>query len=193
MEMCHFDLDKQLIILKYFFSNMGMAVNTDKTKIMIIKSKKDTYANFIYDNKNLEESTSYKYLKIDIHHKLNWNYSIEKMINGGWKSYFGLENNCKSANLVMWDTKKFHFETLFIRVILYGCEVWGCSISRESWRKIEQIHKWFIIYNLKIKSNTPYHILLIEVGLSPIESIAMTRYLMYKHKISKRGMVLVEH
>ena len=72
---------------------MGMTINTDKTKIMITKSKKDTYANFFYDNRNLEKVTSYKYLGIDIHHKLNWNYSIEKMINGGWKSYFGLENN----------------------------------------------------------------------------------------------------
>ena len=57
---------------------MSMNVNTDKTKIMIIKSKKDTYANFIYDNRILEEVTSYKYPKIDIHHKLNWNYNIEK-------------------------------------------------------------------------------------------------------------------
>ena len=68
---------------------------------------------------------SYKYLKIDIHHKLNWNYSIEKIINGGWKAYFGLENNCKSVNLVRWDKKKFLFETLVILVILYAYEVWG--------------------------------------------------------------------
>ena len=71
---------------------MGMTVNTDKKKIMIIKSMKDTYENFIYDNRNLEEVNSYKYLEIDIHRNLNWNYSIEKMINGGWKAYFGLEN-----------------------------------------------------------------------------------------------------
>ena len=45
---------------------MGMTVNTNKTKIMMIKSKKETYANFIYDNRNLEEVTSYKYLLIDI-------------------------------------------------------------------------------------------------------------------------------
>ena len=45
--------------------------------------------------------TSYKYLKIDIHRKLNWNYSIKKGINKGWKAYFGLENNCKSANIVV--------------------------------------------------------------------------------------------
>ena len=49
---------------------MGMIVNTNKTKVMIIKSKKDTYANFIYDNRNLEEVTSYKYLRIHIHRKL---------------------------------------------------------------------------------------------------------------------------
>ena len=78
-----FDLDKRLRIIKYFFSNMGMIVNTDKTKIMILKSKKNTYASFINDNRNLDEVTSYKYLGIDIHHKLNWKYSIEKMINGG--------------------------------------------------------------------------------------------------------------
>ena len=58
MARCSSDLDKQLRIHKYFFSNMGMNVNTNKKKIMIIKSKKDTYANFIYDNKNIEEVTS---------------------------------------------------------------------------------------------------------------------------------------
>ena len=47
---------------------------------------------FFYDNNSLEEVPSYKYLGIDIHHKLNWNYSIEKRINGGWKAYYGLEN-----------------------------------------------------------------------------------------------------
>ena len=74
---------------------------------------------------------SYDYLGIDIHHKLNWNYSIEKRIKRRWKDYFRLENNCISSNLFMWDKKKFIFETLSILVILYGCEVWGCILSRE--------------------------------------------------------------
>ena len=71
LERCPFDLDKQLRLLKDFFSTMGMTVNASKTKIMIIKSKKETYANFVYDNSKLEEVSSYKYLGIDIHHKLN--------------------------------------------------------------------------------------------------------------------------
>ena len=95
MERSSRDLENQLRILKDFFSNMGMIVNTDKTKVMIIKSSKITYDTFVYDNNNLEEVNSYKYLGIDIHHKLNWNYSIDKRIIGGWKAYYGLENNCK--------------------------------------------------------------------------------------------------
>ena len=62
---------------------MGMIVNIDKTKVMIIKSNNIPYDTFIYDNNNLEEVTSYNNLVIHIHHKLNWNYSIEKKIIGG--------------------------------------------------------------------------------------------------------------
>jgi hypothetical protein len=54
----------------------------------------------------LEEVPSYKYLGIDIHDKLNWNYNIVKRINGGWKAYYGLENKCKLVDLCLWDKKK---------------------------------------------------------------------------------------
>jgi hypothetical protein len=73
-----YDLGKQLRILKDFYSRMDMIVNTNKMKVMIIKSKNITYDTFIYDNNSLEEVSSYKYLITNIHHKLNWNYSIEK-------------------------------------------------------------------------------------------------------------------
>ena len=73
----------------------------------------------------------------------------------------------------MWDKNKSLFETLVIPIILYGFEVWGCNVSRESRRKIEQIQKQFITYKLKIKSDTPYPIILKEVALSPIERIYM--------------------
>lgn len=77
----------------------------------------------------------------------------------------------------------FPLETLITPIILYGCEVWGCSISRESWRNIEMIQKQFISYSLKIKGNTIYPILLIEGSLSCIECMTIFRYLMYKKKL----------
>ena len=100
-----------------------MTVKTETTKVMIIKSNKIPYDTFVYDKNNLEVVTSYKYLGIDIPHKLNWNYSIEKMIIRGCKAYYGLENYCKSSNLWSLDKKKILFGTLVTHFILYGCEV----------------------------------------------------------------------
>ena len=47
------------------------------------------FASFMYE-KNSKEVTSYKYLGVDLHVKVNWNYIIERRINGGWKDYYGL-------------------------------------------------------------------------------------------------------
>ena len=71
MAMSLSDLENQLRILKEFFSNMGMNVNNDKTKFIIIKYNNITYDTFVYGKNNLEEVTSYKYLGIDIHYKIN--------------------------------------------------------------------------------------------------------------------------
>ena len=38
----------------------------------------DIYANFVYDNSNLKEVSSYKYLGIDIHHKLTGTIALRK-------------------------------------------------------------------------------------------------------------------
>jgi hypothetical protein len=66
-----YDLEKQLKILKNFYSSTDITFNTNKMKAIMFKSKKITYANFMYDNHNLKEATSYKYLIINLHHKLN--------------------------------------------------------------------------------------------------------------------------
>jgi len=65
-----------------------MLVNFDKAKVMILKSKKITDPNFVYGNNNFKEVNSYKYLGVDVHNKIHWNYNVEKMINGEWQNLF---------------------------------------------------------------------------------------------------------
>ena len=77
------------------------------------------------------------------------------------------------------------FETLVTPVILYVCDVWGCNISRESWRKIEQIQKRFITYKIKIKSIHPT-LFSLQKWVFPL-SRASTWLLLYKHKINNMG------
>ena len=76
-----------------------MTLNTDKTKVMTIKSQNITYANLIYENNNQQLEGCEKYLGINIHDKVNWNYNIVEVINGGWKYYYRLENNCKLVEI----------------------------------------------------------------------------------------------
>jgi hypothetical protein len=90
---------------------------------------KVTYDTFVYDNNSLEKVLSYKY--IDNHHKLNCNYNIEKGIDGGWKTYYELKKNCKLVYFWIWDKKKL------ISHSSHSSSLMGCSISIESWRKIE--------------------------------------------------------
>ena len=91
--------------------------------------------------------------------------------------------NCKSVDIYTWSKKRFLFETLITPIVLYGCEVWGCNISIEPWRKVDMTQNQFITSNLKLKGITPYHILFIKDGVSPIESETMFRQLMYKKKL----------
>lgn len=74
---------------------------------------------------------------------------------------------------------KIHSLRLINPFILYGCDISGHSISKDSRRKIEYIQKEFITYKIKIKGNIIYHILLIEARIRCSESIDMTRYVMY--------------
>jgi hypothetical protein len=60
-------------------------------------------------------------------------------------------------------------------LLFYMVMKFGATTSLEI-VEIEQIQKYFITYNIKIKSNNTYPILLIEKNLSPIESMAMIQY-----------------
>jgi hypothetical protein len=82
----------------------------------------------MYDINIFKEVNLYKYLKINLHHKLNWNYSIEKMINGGLNAYYGVENNCKSPNSWFWDDKKLLFEIL-VTLLSYMVAKFGVATS----------------------------------------------------------------
>jgi len=67
-----------MVRTSYDFHMDDLLANIGKTKVMTIKSKNISYVNFMYDNSGVEEVTSYKYFRFNLHHKLNWNYSIEK-------------------------------------------------------------------------------------------------------------------
>ena len=85
-------------------------------------------------------------------------------------------------NIMVLGKNKSLFGMLGNPTILYGSEIWGGSIYKETWKKIKQIHMHFIINNIKIKINTPYPNPL--YGISCMESKAMIRYPVHTHEIT---------
>ena len=117
------------MILKDLCSNMGMTVNTNKTKVMIIKSKKVACMLVLY----MKIATCRKCLLTNILElifitNLTRTIVLRKGLMKGGNLIFCLENKCKLENLVPRHKNKFLFETLSLSLsYIYNCEVCGCS------------------------------------------------------------------
>jgi hypothetical protein len=75
-----------------------MTVNTDNTKVMIIKSNKIPYDTFVYDNNNLEEVTSYKYLELIFTTSSIGIIALRKGLLGNGKLIMGLKTIVNQLN-----------------------------------------------------------------------------------------------
>jgi hypothetical protein len=127
------DLENQLRILKDFCSNMGMTVNTYKTKVMIIKSNKIPYDTFVYDNNNLEEVNSYKYLGI---------IALRKGLLGDGKLIMGLKTIVNQMNFGVGIRRNSYLRLLlhllFFMDVKYGAVV-NLVNPGERWSKYKRI------------------------------------------------------
>ena len=138
--------------LEHFCKEVGMQVNTSKTKIMIFSNKsKQSQHMFFFKGNILEEVNEYKYLEIDFNNKLNWEDCRKKKILGGWKALYALQNRCREAELWDWNTIKVLFGLLFCPVLLYGFKLWASSIPVSKWKQFEKIQKLLITSKFKIK------------------------------------------
>ena len=82
-------LKEHLKALEIFFHEVGMQVNTSKTKIMIfsLKKNRDIQDEFQFERNSLEIVEEYKYLGIDFHNKFNWDTYRSKGSKGAGRHY----------------------------------------------------------------------------------------------------------
>lgn len=135
-------LKMHLYALEILCKPMGMQVNTNKTKIMIFSNKRNqSQHTFFFEGNILEELNEYKYLEIDINKKLNLDDCKKKIILGGSKALYALQNICREANLWEWNMTKVLFGILVCPMIVYGCELWASNIPLSKWKQIEKNKK----------------------------------------------------
>ena len=114
-------LQMHLYALENFCKEVGMQVNTSKTNIMIFSNKtKQSQHTFFFEDNILEEVNEYKYLGFNFNKKLNWEDCRKKIILGGWKTLYALQNICREAKLWLLE----HDQSTFWTPSLSNAIIW---------------------------------------------------------------------
>lgn len=109
-------------------SKMGIKINQNKTKYMIISTTKATPSSIRIGDKEYKGVDSYKYLGAVFTTKYDTLTTIQDRIQAGNRSYFSMRKMIQSKILSR-KTKLAIYKTVIRPVVTYGCEVWRLTES----------------------------------------------------------------
>lgn len=112
---------------------IGLSVNTAKTKYMAMETGKRREENLQIDGKTFEKVDSFDYLGSTITSSHNMSKEIQKRIMSGNRGLFGLARIFR-AKEVKRSTKAKIYQTLLRPAVLYGCETW--TMSKEDQQRL---------------------------------------------------------
>ena len=142
--------------LALYCENNCLSVNLKKTKAVVFcKNGRLSTDRFYYDNTEIENSTSYKYLGIIFSSSGTFSYCQTDLYNLALKAQFKLTNCFSNINPKL-DTLLHHFEHTVEPILLYGGEIWGTVIILSSKIKkadfeLENLVENFLCDKLQIK------------------------------------------
>ncbi|KAL3683260.1 hypothetical protein R1sor_001282 [Riccia sorocarpa] len=167
----------QISTLELFCRETGMQLNVGKTKWLGIRGKPSEP--FLFEGRQLESCDTYRYLGVDVTANLSWAKNVQARVSSGRRALFSLWSKCDRTGLVAWHLRCHLYKALVRPVILYSAPVWGPMVSRSGWVRLEALQKLFIQTELGVKTQTPYSILLVEVGWWPLEAEALLLSIQY--------------
>jgi hypothetical protein len=126
------DTKKAYRALKIAADTMGLRVNEDKTKYMVIKNDKMSLeaAPYLYiDGQKFERVRRFIYLGSVVNDNNDISEEIRRHIQNS-KCYYGLQKHFKSQ-LLTHETKVRLHRTLIRPILTYGCETWTLTKADE--------------------------------------------------------------
>ena len=76
------------------------------------------------------------------------------------------------------------FNAMVTKVLIYGVELWGGTISLNAWNEIEKMQNIFLRRQLRVKSTTSYQVMLLET-CSTSRDIGATKNMYIIHTLQK--------
>ncbi len=125
-------LQKSLDTLSSYCTKWYLKVNESKSKIMLCsKQKPSNEIKFIYNNKELEKVSLYKYLGIMISDDASLLPAHDALAQKGLKAYYAMNNLLYSANITNVKNYLMLFDALIRPILSYGCEIWGVDLLQK--------------------------------------------------------------
>jgi hypothetical protein len=198
-------LQKSLNLLQEHCENIGLTINTSKSKIMTFcKGGKKSNQSFTVGGETLDIVDNYKYLGIVFTPSGSFTAAKEHLYKKSLKAHFKLKkalygiNNHKLAMHL--------FDHTVSPILLYGAEVWGAFNSTTtnidqmklrdiySHSKILNTQRKFARFLLGVPKQCPIEALHGELGWSPIYSKIAMSVIKYWHRIAneEEGSLLSE-
>ena len=108
---------------------IGLEVNADKTKYMIMSPDQNTGRSHSMknDNSSIERVEEFKYLGTKLTNKNSFQEEIKRRLSLGNYSV----QNLLSSSLLSKKLKIKIYRTIILPVVLYGCETWSLTLREE--------------------------------------------------------------
>ncbi|KAL4098105.1 hypothetical protein QTP88_022774 [Uroleucon formosanum] len=110
---------------------IGLMINEEKTKYMIVTRYNHEIRHMKVNNYNFERVANFKYLGVNINENADSHEEIRLRLIAANKCYFGLVPLLKSK-LISWKTKITLYKVLIRPVALYACGAWATTVTDEN-------------------------------------------------------------
>ena len=109
--------------------DIGLEVNSDKTKYMITSRQQNIVnnQNIVIENLSFKKVEKFKYLGVTVTNTNDIREEIKRRINMGNACYYSLEK-ILSSRLLSKNLKVNTYKTIILPVVLYGCETWSLTL-----------------------------------------------------------------
>ena len=169
------DLQISLNSMAEYCKNWELSINVTKTQVMTIsRGKIRKRHTFYFEEIELVNTDSYKYLGIIFNYNGKFRVTKEDFLLGGKRAMFALITKARKLHLPI-DVQLELFDAVVTPVVLYGSEIWGY----EGCETLEKLHLQFCKIILCLKKRTCNVMLYGELGRFPLLIPAKMRILSF--------------
>ncbi|KAL4083661.1 hypothetical protein QTP88_028977 [Uroleucon formosanum] len=105
---------------------MGLCINEEKTKFMVLSRRREDQPNLQVDNFTFESVESFKYLGVNINNKNDMHQEIVERLASGNRCYHSIQKLLKSK-LLSRRSKTLLYISYLRPIVTYACETWSTT------------------------------------------------------------------